>query len=465
MNDYDPKSLSENAGGISKAPEVPVARQFLSFPYLFMRRRPLIVIFGLVLASISLWATLARWGVMFGEDEKPLSGHWKQADRAFAEHEYELARSYLTYCVEASPFHAESHYVMARACRLTGDPDIWLYHLRVAEFLGWPAEAINLERRLGEAQSKNIWMVEDGLKDDVLEAPDDKKQLIVEALINGYLENDRPKDAYRLAYAWTMDSPDDWLPWLYLGRARQLAISWPEAIDDYEKVLKLKPNQATAQYWLAQTLFSDTQFERAIQHFQHYLHSNPDSVTALVGLAECQFSLGQVDAARATLSEALTKDENNAGVLFARARVEQAESPERALPWLRKAAAAAPNEPTILHNLVLVLRIMRQEKEADEYDRRLKQQQTNTNRLRELEMEVIKDANNVDLRYQIATLNLEAGNEDEAAHWFQTVLWIDPDHGPTLRALANYWQKSGNSRRARYYAGRAEGRLPRMPMP
>src|SRR6266481_4499632 len=465
MNDYDPKSLTENAGSVTKAPEVPVARQFLSFPYPFMRRRLLIVIFCLVLGSISLWATRAWWGVMFGEDEKSLSGHWEQAHRAFAEHEYELARSYLTYCVEASPFHAESHYLMARACRLTGDPDIWLYHLRVAEFLGWPAEAINLERRLGEAQSKNIWMVEDGLKDDVLEAPDDQKQLIVEALINGYLENDRPKDAYRLAYAWTMDSPDDWLPWLYLGRARQLAISWPEAIDDYEKVLKLKPNHATAQYWLAQTLFSDTQFDRAIQHFQHYLHSNPDSVTAMVGLAECQFSLGQVDAARATLSEALTKDENNARTLFARARVEQAESPERALPWLRKASAAAPNEPTILHNLVLVLRIMRQEKEADEYDRRLRHQQTITNRLRELEMEIIKDANNVELRYQIATLNLEAGNEDEAAHWFQTVLWIDPDHGPTLRALANYWRKSGNSRRAAYYERRAEGRFPRMPMP
>jgi len=463
MNDHDPKSLSENA--VTKAPETPVARQFLSFPYPFMRRRLLIVILGLILGSISVWVTLARWGVMFGEDEKSLSGHWKEAHRAFAEHEYELARSYLTYCVEASPFHAESHYFMARACRLTGDPDIWLHQLHVAEFLGWPADAINLERRLGEAQSKNIWMVEDGLKDDVLEAPDDKKQLIVEALINGYLENDRPKDAYRLAYAWTMDSPGDWLPWLYLGRARQLAISWPEAIVDYEKVLKLKPNQAMAQYWLAQTLFSDTQFERASEHFQHYLHSNPDNVAAMAGLAECQFSLGQVDAARATLSEALTKDENNARTLFARARVEQAESPERALPWLRKASDAAPNEPTILHNLVLVLRITHQEKEADEYDRRLKQQQTNTNRLRELEMEIIKDANNVDLRYQIATLNLEAGNEDEAAHWFQTVLWIDPDHGPILRALANYWRKCGNSRRAAYYARRAEGRLPRVPMP
>src|SRR6266481_1538467 len=119
MNDFDPKSLSENAGGITKAPGVPAARQFLSFPYPFMRRHLWIVIFGLVLGSISLWVTLARWRVMFGEDEKSLSGHWEQAHRAFAEHEYELARSYLTYCVEASPFHAESHYLMARACRLT----------------------------------------------------------------------------------------------------------------------------------------------------------------------------------------------------------------------------------------------------------------------------------------------------------------------------------------------------------
>jgi len=37
------------------------------------------------------------------------------------------------------------------------------------------------------------------------------------------------------------------------------------------------------------------------------------------------------------------------------------------------------------------------------------------------------------------------------------VLWIDPDHRPTHRALAAYWQKHGDTRRAAFHRARAEG--------
>jgi tetratricopeptide (TPR) repeat protein len=351
---------------------------------------------------------------------------------------------------------------MARACRLTGDPDAWLFHLRIAQYLGWSLHDIQLERRLGEAQSKNIWKVEEELRRDVLEVSPGEKLLTIEALINGYLENDRPSDAYHLALAWTLEYPDDWLGWLSLGRACQLNLSWQKAISNYEKTLELKPDQGQARLWLGETLVSDTQHDRAMTQFRAYLQDHPGDPSALVGLARCQFSQGLVDEARATLDELLSLHKESAAALFTRAQLEQAEAPEKALPWLRKAVAIAPNEPNILHNLVLALRAAHREKEAEDFAQRLKERRAKATQLVELQMRILKDANNVELRFQLASLNLELGKEEEAAHWFQTVLWIDPDHRPTLSALADYWRKRGDSARAAYYSGLAKGTIPRM---
>ena len=60
----------------------------------------------------------------------------------------------------------------------------------------------------------------------------------------------------------------------------------------------------------------------------------------------------------------------------------------------------------------------------------------------------------------IASAAAVKGEEDEAAHWFQTVLWIDPLHRPTLQALADYWQKKGNTIRATHFLYLAERKTP-----
>jgi len=419
----------------------------------------------LVLATIGFVATRRPWHLWFGLSDNELGQTWDAAQKALEAHEYETARTLLADCLEVSPYHAEGRFLMARACRLTDDPDAWLFHLRMAQSLGWPRHDIDLEYRLGEAQSKNIWIVEERLKQDVLEAPPAEKPLIVEALVNGYLENDRPKDAAWLAMGWTMEHPEDWLGWLYLGRACQLRLTFAKAIVNYEKVLELKPDQPQARVWLANTLVSDTQFDRAMQHYQIYLQSHPGHAIALLGLAKCQFSLGQVDAARGSLNDLLHKHPKHAGGLLSRAQLEQAEAPEKALPWLRQAVAIAPNDTNILYNLVLALRAVHQDREAATYDQRLKERRVQATLLTELERKLLSDANNVDLRYQLGKVNLELGREDEAAHWFQTVLRIDPDHRPTLRALADYWQAHGDAPRAAFYADRAEGKALQYPIP
>jgi len=423
------------------------------------------VLFILVLAVIGLIAARTPWSSWLGFSDNRLNQTWDAAQRALETHEYETTRSLLADCLAVCPYHAEGHFLMARACRLTGDLDAWLLHLRIARFLGRPLHDIELEQRLGEAQSKNIWKVEDELKEEVLQAPPAEKLLIIEALINGYLENDRPKDAQRLALAWTMDCPDDWQGHLSLGRACQLNTSFDKAIQSYKRVVELKPDHTKAHLWLAQTLTISTEYEQALHHYQVHLQHHPDDLEALVGLAKCQYSLGDIEGAQATLNGVLRQDANYVPGLLAQGQFVQSQSPEEALPWFRKAVALEPNDPNILYNFVLALRAAKKEEEAAQIDQRFQAIQAKSTQLNKLMMDLLKDANNIELRHQVAVLHLEMGKEDEAAHWFQTVLWIDPDHRPTLRALADYWRKHKDSRQAAYYADRAEGKAPQFPVP
>src|SRR5438093_393947 len=134
--------------------------------------------------------------------------------------------------------------------------------------------------------------------------------------------------------------------------------------------------------------------------------------------------------------------------------------PIRRLPRARKfCSSIPPNDPTVLASLIPTLHALHQDKEAENYHQRLKDRQPKVNRLQQLRTELIENQNDVELRFQVGALNLELGREEEAAHWFQTVLWIDPYHQPTLRALANYWRKRGDLSRAAYYSTWAEGKL------
>src|SRR5262249_52767365 len=161
------------------------------------------------------------------------------------------------------------------------DPAGWSAYLRKAAVLGWPENQIELEFRLEEAQSANIWRVEEGLVDEA-NSKTPEQALILEALVKGYLEYDRFKDAHHLAGEWVQDHPEDWQARLYRGRASQLGVFFPQAIADYEHVLQVRPEQPQAQLWLAETLFSDRQYLPALEYYQAYLRNRPDTTGAMM---------------------------------------------------------------------------------------------------------------------------------------------------------------------------------------
>ena len=76
----------------------------------------------------------------------------------------------------------------------------------------------------------------------------------------------------------------------------------------------------------------------------------------------------------------------------------------------------------------------------------------------DLKERIANQPDDATLRYQAGMLCLEMVLEKQASDWFQSVLWIDPNHRPTHLALADYWAKHGQPQRAAYHRRRAEGK-------
>jgi tetratricopeptide (TPR) repeat protein len=62
------------------------------------------------------------------------------------------------------------------------------------------------------------------------------------------------------------------------------------------------------------------------------------------------------------------------------------------------------------------------------------------------------------LRYRAGKLYREMGQGKEALVWFETALWINPDHQATHLSLADYYTKRRQLEQAAYHLRRAEGK-------
>ena len=367
-----------------------------------------------------------------------------------------MAKTHLEAVLAICPLNARAHFLMARTCRRTNDPAVRQF-LFLAESLGWPQDQIVLEQRLNQAETGDIWSVEEALLDE-LNRLTPEEPVILEALLKGYLSSARFLDAVDIAGTWIKRFPGDWLAYLYRGRAYQQLKRMEDAISDYQHVLKIRPDSMAATIWCADAFLAVRDYQSALEKYQAYREMAPADWETLLDIAECQFSLGQPQA-RATLENVLKDHPQDRGGLLLAARINIAEdAPEKALPYLRKALELGPPHPEVLQPLIRVLRKLNQHKEADQLEKRYDQILEKFERLRELTEKIQAEPGDASLRYQAGIAALESGHDKEAMSWFQTVFFVDPGHRPTHLSLADYWTKHGQPQQAAYHRRRAEGK-------
>jgi tetratricopeptide (TPR) repeat protein len=411
-----------------------------------------------LLAGGALAYPLYTWWLAEGDTDAET--HWHQAEKAIESGDFALAQTHLAACLESWPLNAEAHFLLARTCRRADDAGGWLSHLQKAAALQWDPKEVAFERQLMQAQSGDVWNVEAALESD-LDPASEEEVLVLEALVKGYLEvHNFPQVLAKTSY-WLKNHPRDWQARLYRGRAYYLARTPTAAIAEYRQVLAARPGQPKALLWLAAALAVDGNYRQALENFQAYLQNDPDHAGALIGVAECQFSLGRPAQARTALEKVLAHRQPPAAAYLIQARLDlAADAPRQALAWLKKAEAMAPYGTDIIQNLILALRQLGNHQEADRYEARLKDLFKQYQRFNEVTKQVMRDPENVALRHETGTLLLGMGRREEAAGWLRSVLLLDPDYRPTHQVLADYYEKAGNVRQAQFHRKKAGEKQP-----
>jgi tetratricopeptide (TPR) repeat protein len=132
----------------------------------------------------------------------------------------------------------------------------------------------------------------------------------------------------------------------YLGKAFAAQQDWAAAIGEFREILTLSPDNALADYALADMLSATERFDDAIPHYRKYLRDQPRDVAALNHLGLALGSAGQLDEALQVFRQADAVEPNDgevqlnlAGALWARQEYGEA------LAYAERAVALLPDNP------------------------------------------------------------------------------------------------------------------------
>jgi non-specific serine/threonine protein kinase len=146
----------------------------------------------------------------------------------------------------------------------------------------------------------------------------------------------------------------------HTARAAALAQrgAYDEASREYEEAIRLNPNSFDAYYYHARASFAAKQIEKSAELFQRAAELRPEDFQAPALLAQSLSMMGREDEARAANQEGIRRCErwlelepNNlrALALGATALVNDGQA-QRAVEWLDRAIAEAPDDPSIYFN-------------------------------------------------------------------------------------------------------------------
>jgi tetratricopeptide (TPR) repeat protein len=234
-----------------------------------------------------------------------------------------------------------------------------------------------------------------------------------------------------------------------LARISRPAVYYNDALRDYEKAVALR-STPEARLGLAGALYRVGRPWDAMLEYERLRQERRADPEVVLGLARCRFNLHEVDEARRLLEELLERHPGHADGLLERGRLEfHAGYLSQAEEWLRQAVDAAPPidvEPRRL--LCQCLEAQQKSQETRDCLASLRESERNILRVDRIVLQANRDSHNGPLRYQAAVELLRLGREKDAVATAFLALAQDPRHGPSHALLADYFERTGQPRRA-----------------
>jgi tetratricopeptide (TPR) repeat protein len=375
---------------------------------------------------------------------------FRAAEKARKRRDFADARGYLLANLAADPTRARDHFLLARVARQSGAFEDAEEQLELCQKWEGASPRVAFERTLLSVQQGGLSRHTEVQLRSRIEQGDVESVEILEALSVGCLVSYRFADAVGYLSKWIELTPDDFQAHVWRSMAKDRLSDLAGARADAEQAVALAPTNFSAQLRLGQSLLQSPAVQEAENVFERLAQRYPRDPLVAMGLAQAKSKLQPegVEAAR-ILDDLLTRFPDDPPVLIERGRLalERGE-PARAESWLRKAAELAPWEYKVQYALLQSLRQQGKLKDADRVEKTVRRLEDASRRLHEVNEKLKKEPYNLSHHCAIAQILLEVGNHKQAVRWLQTALKIDLHHPLANRLLADYYDKSGEPRKA-----------------
>lgn len=433
---------------------IAVFRSWVATLFGAVRRRP----WRALLLLAVLVALLGVAGALLGR-RWAAGHHLRAAEHDLAQRDYDGALRHLERCLELRPDHAEAHFLAARTARRRKKYPDADRHLAACERLGWPADALALERTLRRAQDGDLAGIEGPLQHmvDVLDHPESLG--ILEALARGYTKTLQYGNAQHVLDLWLQRRPDDVQALLWRGDLNEIRVRLISALVDFRRAVELAPQDEEAHARLGGALLLEGQPSEAAGHFEFVLSRRPDHPWAGVGLARCRRAAGEVDEARDLLDRILAAHPGYGPALAERGKMElQTGAPSLAETWLRKSLSQMPYDREVKYNLADCLRQLKRKDEAATLFAEVKRAEKEQQRLEDVIERINQSPREIDPWAEAGAISLRLGLDQDGLQWYAGALRLDPWHRASREALAAYYERAGFPEIAERHRGFLTGR-------
>lgn len=376
---------------------------------------------------------------------------WADAEQSLARHDLNAAAAHLESYLAMRPDDAAAWFQAARTARRRGRFADAKQDLAEFERLGGSADAVQLERDLILVQQGLIGEIDVRLR-STIEPDHPEARYVLEALARGYLAVERWADARQACRLWRAIEPDAYWPWLWGGWISERMAQLEQAAEFYRRAFELNPEDRDVRVALGRLLLRQRTPGVAIDHYRWVVERFPEDSEAALGLAQCQIDLGRTGEAVPGIEQVLKREPASQAAIALRGRAAmESGDPNGAEQWLRQAVQGDPSDAESLHLLVLALRALQHEAEANELGTRLEKLRQDLKRLTELMRLIGPQLEEGKLCHEAGVIALRIGRTQQGLNYLVDALRRKGDHRPTHAALASYYRSAGKLEAARHH--------------
>ncbi len=352
----------------------------------------------------------------------------------------------------SEPRSGEAHFFLGRALLGLDRPQEALSVLEKARSLGYPEP--ELERIVGIvlARSGRLAQAQTLLERDLARnpRPDAERD---EALARLYGELYRFGPAFEAVARWSQADPDDEAPYLFRAQlSTQTSAGADRLADDYRDALRRNSSSLAARMGLAEALRSQGQYGPAIAEYEAFLQRKPDDAVALAGAGLAALADGQEDRATQLLDAALKADASNTAALDGRASIAlRHRDYERALGWIDQALVNEPLNSELHYRRGLALDGLKRADEARTERETTARLRREAAELDDLRKKLLRAPRDIEIQSQLALWLVSRDRAEEGLIWAERVLASPGRHSDVANAVADYYDRQGNTARANYY--------------